>query len=342
MSLTTRARATLWRVLRIVFALAMLSYLVVKVGHAKPLERLANANLRFIALAILVVILDGLIRAWNWTQLIRAMHFDTRVRYGKVLSIYWACSFLGQFVPSTVGTDALRAMMASRKIGGHASAHGAAVVMLNAMNLTAGCVAGLACAAWMALTTRDQGVRPLAIVLFAGALSAAICGYWLLRSQRGLLLCLLRRMQGRWRKLRRGLRRFVHRLLVFERYDVRAAPVIAVAFVTQLTRASMYALVGLAVGVVLPMPAWLALVPAYSFSGMIPYSVSGYGGDQAAIVYILTGFGAVGAAALAFALIVPLMTVSFNLLGGFNLLFGTVDGDTRMAVQSAKGSSGEV
>jgi uncharacterized membrane protein YbhN (UPF0104 family) len=318
-----RIPVALWRLLRIAFALAMLSFLVVKIGHAKPLERLAAARPLFILFAVVVVIIDGMIRAWNWTQLIRAMQFDSRVRYAKVLSIYWACSFLGQFVPSTVGTDALRAMMASRKI---------------AMNLVAGCVAGLGCALWMALTARGQGVRPLAIVLFAGAIGAATCGYWLLRSQRGLLLSILRRMHGRGRKLRRGLRRFMHRLLVFERYDVRAAPVLAVAFVTQVTRASMYAFVGLAVGVVLPFPAWLALVPAYSLSGLIPYSVSGYGGDQAAIVYILTGFGAAGAAALAFALIVPLMTVTFNLLGGLNLLFGTVDGVARLPAHPDNGT----
>jgi uncharacterized membrane protein YbhN (UPF0104 family) len=331
-----RTRAVLFKVLRIALALGMLWYLVVKVGHAKPLERLAAASPRFILAAVAVVIVDGMIRAWNWTQLIRAMHFDSRVRYAKVLAIYWACSFLGQFVPSSVGTDALRAMMASRKIGGHVSGHGAAVVMLNAMNLTAGCVAGLACAAWMTLTERGQGVRGPAVILFACALAGFTVGYWLLRTQRGALLCVLRLMHGRWRKLRRGLRRFVHRLLVFERYDVSVTPVIAVAFVTQLTRATMYAMVGLAVGVVLPLPAWLALVPAYSLSGMIPYSVGGYGGDQAAIVYMVTGFGATAASALAFALIVPLMTVTFNLLGGFNLLFDTTSGATHMAVHASE------
>jgi uncharacterized protein (TIRG00374 family) len=320
----------------------MLAFLVLRFGNEKPLELLASANPWYIVAALVAVTIDGMIRAWNWTQLIRAMHFDSRVRYGKVLCIYWACSFLGQFVPSTVGTDAVRAMMASRKIGGHASAHGAAVVMLNGMNLVAGCVAGLACALWMALTARNQGVRPLAVILFAGAISAAFCGYVLLRSQRGLLLCILRRMHGRWRKLRRGLRRFMHRLLVFERYDVRVAPVLAVAFVTQMTRASMYALVGLAVGVNLPFPAWLSLVPAYSLSGLIPYSVNGYGGDQAAIVYILTGFAAAGSAALAFALIVPLMTVTFDLLGGLHLLFGTVDGPTHLETDSATESGKKI
>jgi uncharacterized membrane protein YbhN (UPF0104 family) len=158
-------------------------------------------------------------------------------------------------------------------------------------------------------------------VLFAGVLAAATCGYWLLHRQRGLLLDVLRRVGPRGRKLRRGARRFMHRLLVFERYDVRVSPILAIAFVTQMTRATMYALVGLAVGVALPAPAWLALVPTYMLSGLIPYSVSGYGGDQAAIVYILTGFGAAAGTALAFALVVPLMTVTFNMLGGLNLLF---------------------
>jgi uncharacterized membrane protein YbhN (UPF0104 family) len=161
--------------------------------------------------------------------------------------------------------------------------------------------------------------------MLAGALSAALSLYWLLHKQRGLMLCMLRRLHGRWRKLRRGLRRFIHRLLVFERFGVPATPILAVAFVTQMTRAAMYSFVGLAVGLVLPLPSWLALVPAYMLSGLIPYSVSGYGGDQAAIVYILTGFAAVEGLALAFALIVPLMTITFNMLGGLNLLFGESD-----------------
>ena len=199
-------------------------------------------------------------------------------------------------------------MIASRNVGGHPSTHAAAVVMLNVISLATGCLAGLVCAFLLASNAATGSLRQAAAVLFAIALGAAVVGYGVLRTQRGLILRLMRRMHGRWRKLRRGLRRFMHRLLVFERYDVRASPIIAVAFVTLLTRASMYALVGLAVGVSLPFPAWVALVPAYSLSGLMPYNVSGYGGDQAAIVYILTGFGTGGGEALAFALIVPLIT----------------------------------
>lgn len=313
------------RWVRLAVAVASLAVLVTKIGHAKPLERLVAANLWFIALAVVVVILDGMTRAWNWTQLLRAMHVAPRVRYTTVLGIHWGGAFLGQIVPSTVGTDALRVMLATRKIGGRASAHWAALVMLNLISLTTGCAAALACALWLSLYRDGQAVRPMAVVLFLGAISGAVGGYWMLRSQRGLILRILRMMRGPWRKLRRGLRRFMHRVLIFERLHVRVSPIITIAVLTLLTRASVYALVGLGVGLVLPFPAWAALVPAYMLSGLIPYSVSGYGGDQAAIVYILTGFGANAGIALAFALIVPLMSLAYNMLGGFSVLFGNLD-----------------
>jgi uncharacterized protein (TIRG00374 family) len=317
-------------------------FLARKIGHAGVLERLASARPAFIALAVLVVIIDGMARAWNWTQLIRAMHIAPRVRYTTVLSIHWGGAFLGQVVPSTVGTDAVRALLAARKIGGHASAHLAAVAMLNLISLTLGCAVALICAAWLALAGEDAQLRHVATVLFLGALTGAACGYWLLRSQRGLLLWILRQMSGRWRKVRRGLRRFTHRLLVFERYDVRVGPVFAIALATLFTRAGTYALVGLGVGVVLPVPAWLALVPSYMLSGLIPYSVSGYGGDQAAIVYVLTGFGASAGAALAFALVVPLVSMAYNMLGGFSVWFGRLDGRAQPTAEAAGGSRNQV
>lgn len=326
------------RFFRIVVALGMLAFLVNKIGHTQPLQRLAKADLLYIGLAIAVVMVDGLIRAWNWCQLIRAMHFGRPAPYRTVLTIYWSGSFLGSFVPSSVGTDALRAIIASRNVGGHPSTHAAAVVMLNAISLATGCFAGLVCAYLLPSIGEAGSVRPAAVALFAFVLAAAVVGYTVLRTQRGVILRLMRHMHGRWHKLRRGLRRFMHRLLVFERYHVGATPIIAVAFITLLTRATMYALVGLAVGVTLPLAAWVALVPAYALSGLLPYNVSGYGGDQAAIVYILTGFGVLGSDALAFALIVPLITVTFNMLGGLAVLFGGLSVSARSADASQPGA----
>jgi uncharacterized membrane protein YbhN (UPF0104 family) len=319
-----RLSVSIVRIIRPLLALGLMALLIVNLKHADFLHKLAAAKPAFIAGAIGAVILDGLARAWNWAQLIRAMHPGKSARFGAVLRLYWAGSFMGHFLPSSAGTDALRAMLAARSVGGPVSAHAAGVVMLNLISLITGCAVGLICVVWMTIATGGQGVRWIAIALFSAPIGVAAVGYWLLRDQRGFVLRVLRLMRGRLRKLRRGMRRFVDRLLVFERLDVKAAPIFGIAVLTLLTRASVYALVGRAVGLELPGPAWVALVPGYALSGLIPYSVSGYGGDQAAIVYFLTGFGASAGGAFAFALIVPLITLTFNMLGGFALLFGGV------------------
>jgi uncharacterized protein (TIRG00374 family) len=319
--LPAAARGTI----RYLIAIGMLGLLALKFRDARPFERLATAAPMFVLLALGVLAFDGMARALNWAQLIRAMRVAPRVRYGTVLRIYWAGGFMGQVIPSTVGTDALRAVMAARNIGGHPSAHAAAIVMLNAISLTAGCAGALACSAWLALVGHEK-LRLLTMAVYACAIGAAVIGYSLLHWQRGTALRLLRLLPGSLRKLRRGLRRFMHRILVFDRYRINLLPIFAIALVTLLTRAAIFPLVGLAVGLALPFAAWVALVPACTLSGLIPYSVGGFGGDQAAMVYVLTGNGANAGLALSFALIVPLIYMLANMLGGLSLLFGKLDG----------------
>jgi uncharacterized membrane protein YbhN (UPF0104 family) len=328
---------SLKRIVRPILALGLLALLISTLQHSDFLQKLASARVSFILAAIVAVVLDGLVRAWNWTQLIRAMQPAAQVPFRRALSLYWSGSFLGHFLPSTAGTDALRALLAARQVGGAVSTHAAGVVMLNLISLITGCAVGLVCVGTMALLNGWHSVRWIALVLFAGPVGGGLVGYWMLRDHKGLLLRVLRLMGGRLRKLRRGLRRFMDRLLVFERMDVRAAPIFGIALLTLLTRATVYALVGHAVGLELPIPVWVALVPGYALSGLIPYSVSGYGGDQAAIVYFLTGFGALASNALAFALIVPLITLIFNMLGGFAVLFGRIELPAEQAAAATAG-----
>ncbi|HWW19816.1 MAG TPA: lysylphosphatidylglycerol synthase transmembrane domain-containing protein [Steroidobacteraceae bacterium] len=320
-----------FKLVRMALAIGALVALWLKVQRTHPLERLAGARLEFIALAVVVVILDGMARAWNWRQLIRSMHVAPTVGYGMVLRLFWSGAFLGQVVPSTAGTDALRAILASRAFGGRMSEHAAAVVVLNIVSLAAGCAVGLGVAAWLFATDPQHGVRPILVLLFAAALGAALILYYLVHSQRGVLLWVLRRMRGPAMKVRRPLRRFTQRLIVLERHHIGLLPILAVAVLTLVTRATMFGLIGYATGIVLPAGVWASLVPGNMLSGLIPYSVAGYGGDQAAMVYFVTAFGISAGAAVAFALILPLMAMTFNMLGG---LFVMSDhGASRSAIQ---------
>jgi len=320
----------LFKLLRILAALALLGWLINRVGHTDLLERIRDARVELLLLALVIIVLDGLLRALNWRQLIVAMRLAPQVPYGKLLACFWSSSFLGQVIPSTAGTDALRVLSASRAIGGSMGAHAAAIVLLNAISLIAGCLIGLVCLPFLGLAQGGaSGLRPAVAVLFGTAVLGAISVYLLVKYQRGFALRLLRKLRGRKGfKLRRGLRRFMGNLLVFDRYATRALPVFGVACLTLLTRSAAFAFAGAAVHLQLPVLAWLTLTPSIMLSGLVPYSVAGYGGDQAASVYFLTGFGALPAKALALALLMPLVPMSFNLLGAIPLLLGKIEKQT--------------
>ncbi len=329
------------KALRLLAALGLLAFMISRIGHADVLERLRTIRPEIMCLAGAVIVLDGLLRAWNWRQLLLAMHFSTTVPYGRVLASFWSAAFMGQVVPSTAGTDALRALLGMRTVGGPLSAHVAAIVMLNAISLFAGCLVALIATLFLGLAYHGAaGVRPAAALLFVAAVLGASSVYLLVKFQRGLVIGLLRRLRGRrQKKLRRGLRRFMDKLLVFERYHARALPVFAIACCTLLTRSAAFALAGAAANVHLPPLAWLTIVPSTMLSGLVPYSVAGYGGDQAAVVYFLSGFGASAVDALAFALLLPLVAMFFNLLGGIPVLLGKVDPARAVQESSTPGAA---
>lgn len=316
----------LGKILRVTGAVALLAFMISRVGHGDLWQRLQSAQFGLLMLAFAVIVVDGLLRAWNWRQLLLAMQLGTAVPYGKVLACFWSAAFLGQVVPSTAGTDALRALLGMRAIGGPLSAHAAAIVMLNAISLFTGCLVGLVAVLFLGLGLHEaHGVRPVAALLFAAGVGGAVGIYLLVRYQRGLVIAIMRRMRGRaQRKLRRGLRRFMDRLLVFERSGAHATPVLLMACCTLLTRAVAFALAGAAVHVNLSLLAWVTVVPSAMLSGLLPYSVAGYGGDQAAVTYFVSGFGAGTSEALAFALLLPLVPMFFNLLGGIPVLLGKI------------------
>jgi uncharacterized membrane protein YbhN (UPF0104 family) len=311
-------------ILRIVLALGLLAWLINRVGHGQLLERLGQARLDLMLAMVVMITIDGWLRAWNWRQLLVAMRVAPRVPYRSVLTCFWSASFLGQVLPSTAGTDALRVMFATNSIGGPTSAHAAAIVMLNIISLFAGCLVGLLCLPLLGIAWQGgTGLRPIVILLFVAAVAGALTAYGVVRWQRGIALRLLRLLKGRRGfKLRRGLRRFMAKLLVFERYNVSPLPVLGIATLTLFTRAAAFALVGAAVHVSLAPAAWLTLVPSIMLSGIVPYSVAGYGGDQAASQYFLTGFGAPAADALLLALLLPLVPMAFNLLGAIPTMLG--------------------
>jgi len=89
-----------------------------------------------------------------------------------------------------------------------------------------------------------------------------------------------------------------------------------VASAAALFSASAFLAVGLAVGVDLPVQVWCAIVPLFSLFGLLPISVSGFGGAQAVHVFLLAAFGVAAPQAFAVSALYAVLNILLNVILG--------------------------
>ena len=275
-----RIRSTLARSM---VAAAVVGGLLWLIGPSLILDTLSRADGALLAAAFASVVAYSAVRAWTWRQLLLALGIRRSKSLQDVLGCYATGALLGTVLPSTAGTDAVRAVLAQRRFGGTLASHLAAIVVLNAVSWLAACVLGLISLAVL----RDAVIALVAAPLFCGVIAGIVATYWLLRHRRAWWLLLLRKMPTRLRPARRQLRRFADCLMVFERARVRFGPVLAAALLAQLGVATMWSLTAAAVGIELGHAFWVVYAPLVSAVALVPVSVSGFGADQAAFVYVL-------------------------------------------------------
>jgi len=268
---------------RSIVAAAVVGALWWLVGPSLILETLAGADGALLAAAFASVVAYSAVRAWTWRQLLLALGIRRSKSFRDVLGCYATGALLGTILPSTAGTDAARAVLAQRRFGGTLAAHLAAIVVLNAVSWLAACMLGLIALAVL----EDPVIALVAAPLFFGIIGGLVAIHWLLRDRRGWWLLLLRKMPTSLRRVRRQLRRFAGCLMVFERARARFGPVLAAALLAQLGVATMWALTAAAVGIELDHAFWVVYAPLVSAVALLPVSVSGFGADQAAFVYVL-------------------------------------------------------
>jgi hypothetical protein len=73
---------------------------------------LADANILYIALALVIATVSRLLMAFKWNLLLRAK--DIHLSWYEVAKIYYTASFLGVILPSTIGSDVIKAYRVSR------------------------------------------------------------------------------------------------------------------------------------------------------------------------------------------------------------------------------------
>jgi uncharacterized protein (TIRG00374 family) len=315
--LQSRWRGALSVGIRLAIAIVIVGLIISDVGWREIESTLRRAEASWLLLAVFALMLETIAKAWNWTRLLDSLDCSTLGKRIRLLRVYLIAALMGSLLPSTASTDAARVVLAHRTLGGRPSSHAAAIIVQNVVGWVGGCILGLVCVAWLASRAQAPTYLLVAALLFAGVAVAAVGLHLALRRYRWLLVLTLRRVLRRhWLGLRRAIRRFADALLVFERAHVRFAPRVLVAVAGAAFSALVFAAVALAVGVDLPLAVWGAVVPLNSLVGLLPISISGLGGAQAAHISMLVPFTVAVPEAFAVSAIYAVLNLMFTVTCG--------------------------
>jgi len=310
-------RAALRHAIKFAVVVVIIVWIVREAGWREILATIQRADPVFLLLGLLGLTLEMLSKAWNWARLLDSLGCSTRGQRLQLLRAYLVAALMGTLLPSSASTDALRIVIAQRMFGGRPSMHAACIVIQNVLGWVSACSLGLVCIGVLVTQGRAPAYA-LPAALVSGAVVVTGLGLHLgLKRYRWLLLLTLRRVaRRRWFALRRAVRRFVDALLVFERANVRFAPRALVAGAAAFFSASSFLAIGLAVGVDLPVQVWCAIVPLFSLFGLLPISVSGFGGAQAVHVFLLGPFGVAAPQAFAVSALYAVLNILLNVVLG--------------------------
>lgn len=98
--------------IRILLSLSLIGFLFYSIDTQETLDILARGQISYLLIALIVALGDRILMAYKWNILLKAK--SVRIPLFNVTGTYLATTFLGLFLPATVGGDALRAYAVSK------------------------------------------------------------------------------------------------------------------------------------------------------------------------------------------------------------------------------------
>ena len=313
-----------------------------------------DADWRFIVLACALVATDRVLMAYRWWTLLAPIdgssrpegrHYeraalapdvrsadlqvgrDPDLQVGRdpmlgrrpplrtVMRIFFVSTFVGTFLPASVGGDAVRAYGLSKE-----GVEGVEAVASVLMDRLLGVVSILIVAIAGAILARDlidiRALFPalaLLTVLSAGALTVVFSPRAAIAAARFLAF------------LPRGRETGTRLVTAIQRYSTLHLPmanVLLCSIAVQVLRVLQTYCLGLALGMAVPLGVYFALVPIILLIVLMPITINGIGTTQAAFVWLFGRAGVASAPAFALSVLFLAIAVVGNLPGGLLYLFG--------------------
>lgn len=280
------------RAVRLVIAAGLFALFLYYSNPREVAATLAGVDWRWIVPAMLLVLVDRALMAWRWIALLAPVG-GSRPPLGTVLRIFFVSTFLGTFLPGSIGGDAVRAWSLARVgVSGHESM--ASVVMDRLLGVIA---VFLMCGVGLALAPQMLGERIVWIGLAATAIGCAAA----------LALAFNSRIAARYR--------LFAALNTYRGHRAGLVAVTGASVAVQVIRVLQAWLLGLSLGIGAPLTAYFAFIPIILLVMLLPITFNGIGTSQAAFVWAFRYAGVADEAAFALSVLFVALGIVGNLPG---------------------------
>jgi len=291
--------------------------------RARPgavLDALVHADLRWIALAVALVVVDRALMAYRWIVLLCPIDPAARPPLSEVIRIFFVSSFAGTFLPTSIGADVVRAVGLSqlRVPSGQAVA---SVLMDRLLGVVSILIMGLV--GLMLAQTQDlASIRAIEVPLTITAIVAAAAGAVVFSESAAALAesIALRMPIATVRRLATDLTRATR---AYGRHHAELANVLLGSVAVQILRIIQAYCLGRALSIDLPVLAYFAFVPLILLVMLLPVSINGIGPSQVAFVFFFGRAGVSDAQSFALSLLFVALGIVGNLPGGLIYAFGS-------------------
>lgn len=313
---SSRRNPTAGLAVRIGIAAGLTTYILWKSHPRAVLAAAGGADWRPLAIAVLLVVIDRSLMAYRWVLLLCIVDPSERPPLAAVMRIFFISTFVGTFLPASIGGDAVRAYrLAQLQVRGGAAV--ASVLMDRILG-----VASILVMALVGLTlVRDLASNWTVVASLAAAGGVCLVTLLLIFSPRAATAAsaLMAHLPA---APRHGGQRALESIRRYAAYHGQLANVLGCSIAVQALRIVQAYYLGRSLGIEAAMITYFAFIPLILIVMLLPVTFNGIGTSQAAFVWFFARVGVPAAAAFALSALFVALGIVGNLPGGMLYAFG--------------------
>ena len=307
--------------LKLILSLCLIAWIISKVNLGEITNIIASAKIHFLLIGILWLLLDRVLMSYRWNILLMAKNI--RIPFPQIVKIYFVGTFSGNFLPSSIAPDAVRAYFAS-KYDSKTSDILSSVIVDRILGLFS---LGVLAIFSLLFVYRERGeinLKSLSVILGIFFLIAL-----LIFSERVFKIMPASKLRQYMTNAEGG---FIWKNIVkidnscneYKNYNRVIQRALFLSFVIHVLSILAVYVLSLSINLEVSLIHLFLFVPLINILIMLPISIGGIGVQEGAFIYFFSKIGISSHGALTVALLFRALTVVGSLPGGvFYVLEGT-------------------